>query len=146
MIELRNTVNIDRPVGEVFAYISELEHTPEWNWAIRETRKTSHGPVAVGTTYRQTRTVPSPATEELEITALQRDVLLEVVGELASLPAKLTYRFYPTAGGTRVTNEIELRPQGAVRLLGPVVSKQIERSVAENLRVLKGRLEDENRS
>lgn len=144
MIEFTNTIDINRPVDEVFAYVSDLEHTPEWNWAISETRKTSAGPVAVGTTYRQTRSVPSRATEELEITALQANELLEVTGVLASLPAHLSYQFHRTAGGTRIVNNIKIEPQGALRLLAPVAGKRIERSVAENLSVLKNRLENES--
>ncbi|HSK91713.1 MAG TPA: SRPBCC family protein [Euzebyales bacterium] len=141
MIEFTNTIEIHRPVAEVFAFVSDLGHTPEWNWAISETRKTTEGPVGVGTTYRQTRTVPQHATEELEITALQPDQLLEVTGVLASLPAHLTYRFHTAPQGTRLENTVQLQPAGALRLLAPLTAKRIERSVAENLGVLKNRLE-----
>ena len=141
MIEFTNIIEIHRPVAEVFAYVSDLEHTPDWNWAISETRKTTAGPVGVGTTYRQTRTVPEDATEELEVSALQPDRLFEVTGVLASLPAHLTYRFQATPQGTRLENTVQLQPAGAVRLLAPVAAKRIQRSVAENLGVLKNRLE-----
>jgi len=44
MISFTNTIHIDRPMEEVYAYLSDLEHTPEWNWAITETKKATSGP------------------------------------------------------------------------------------------------------
>jgi uncharacterized membrane protein len=58
MTNVTNTILINRPVDEVYAFLADLEHTPEWNWAISETKKTTPGPVAVGTRYRQSRSVP----------------------------------------------------------------------------------------
>jgi uncharacterized protein YndB with AHSA1/START domain len=141
MLQFTNTIEIERPQAEVFAYISDLEHTPEWNWAISETRKTSPGPIGVGTTYKQTRTVPNVATEDLEITALEPDELLEVSGELASLPAHLSYRLHSSAHGTTIVNTIEVHPRGPLRLLAPVAGRRIQQAVAQNLGVLKARLE-----
>lgn len=141
MITFTNTIQIQRPTSEVFAYLSDLENTPEWNWAISQTRKTSPGPPAVGATYRQQRTVPRPATESLEITALEADELLEVRGTLATYPAHLVYRLRPHGSGTELTNTVELRPTGPLRMLGPIAGKRIQGAVADNLRVLKSRLE-----
>jgi hypothetical protein len=52
-------VEIHRPVGEVFAFLTNVE-----NWALlqptlRESeRETSHGPMKVGGTFRQTLDIP----------------------------------------------------------------------------------------
>jgi hypothetical protein len=50
-----NTVLIARPIEDVFAFLSDLENVPKWNYAIVETRKVSEGPIGVGTTYQQVR-------------------------------------------------------------------------------------------
>jgi hypothetical protein len=34
-----NTVEIERPIEEVFAYLAHFENVPRWNYAIQETRK-----------------------------------------------------------------------------------------------------------
>jgi hypothetical protein len=47
-----------RSPHDVFAFVSDLENAPKWNYALVETRKTSEGPVRVGTTYRQIRSIP----------------------------------------------------------------------------------------
>jgi uncharacterized protein YndB with AHSA1/START domain len=52
-VDFTNTVVIRRPPREVFRFLADLESIPKWNYAIIETRKTSQGPVGVGTTYRR---------------------------------------------------------------------------------------------
>ena len=67
MIRFTNAIDIERPPAVVFDYVANVAHTPEWNWAIAETVKTSPGPIAEGSTYRQTHRIPHRATEYLEI-------------------------------------------------------------------------------
>ncbi|MGH8872865.1 MAG: SRPBCC family protein [Acidimicrobiia bacterium] len=141
MISFTNTVHIERHVEEVFAYLADLEHTPEWNWAITETKKITPGPISVGTRYRQMRSVPQAATEDLEVTVLQPNRRIDVEGTLAQLPAHLTYQLEETDTGTRLTNTVVLEPQGALRVAGPLVGGRIKRAVADNLGQLKALLE-----
>jgi Polyketide cyclase / dehydrase and lipid transport len=64
-----NTVMITRPIEDVFAFLSDFENVPKWNYAIVETRKVSEGVVGVGTIYQQVRSVPSRSEESFEVTA-----------------------------------------------------------------------------
>lgn len=137
MISFTNRIRIDRPVEEVFAYLSDLEHTPEWNWAITETRKISPGPVSVGTRYRQTRSVPRQDTEVLRISALKANQSVEVEGTLAGLPAHVSYELTETATGTELVNTIDLEVRGALRFVSPLLGNRIKRAVADNLNELK---------
>ena len=141
MISFTNTIHINRPVDEVYAYLADLEHTPEWNWAITKTKKTTPGPVAAGTRYQQTRSVPRPATEELEIKALEPNQRIEVEGTLAQLPAHLSYHGDESQTGTKLTNTVELQPKGALRLVGSFTGNRIRQAVADNLNQLKTLLE-----
>jgi uncharacterized protein YndB with AHSA1/START domain len=43
---------INRPVEQVFAFVSDLENDPPWSGAA-EMRRTSPGPVGIGTAFRQ---------------------------------------------------------------------------------------------
>jgi hypothetical protein len=141
MIRFSNTIDIARTPADVFAYLSDLEHTPEWNWAVTRSQKLHPGPVAVGSRFRQTRSVPRPMVEMLEVTRLDADRRLEIVGELASYPAHLTYEVSPGPRGTRLTNVVELDPPGALGLLGNLLAGRVQASVAENLGVLRAVLE-----
>ena len=58
-MQFANTITIARRPAEVFAYLAHFENVPRWNYAISDTRKTSSGPVGVGSRHRQTRTLPT---------------------------------------------------------------------------------------
>ena len=59
MATFETTVLIARPIEDVFAFLSDLENVPKWNYGIVETRKISEGPIGVGTVDQQVRSVPS---------------------------------------------------------------------------------------
>ena len=143
MITFSNTVDIARSPTIVFAYLADLEHTPEWNWAIVSTRKVSPGRAGVGTRYEQTRSVPRPATEVLEVTELDSDRRIDIVGDLGPFKARLTYELSPIGGGTRLTNTVELEPRGPFGAVAGVFPGRIRAAVAENLKVLKSLLQEE---
>jgi hypothetical protein len=145
MIHFENTLEIARDPRVVCSYLADLEHTPEWNWAITSTRKVTPGPVGVGTRYRQTRGAPRPAVELLELTRLVPDRTVEVEGSIGSFQARLTYEFVPIAVGTRLTNRVELDPPVPLGPLTGLVGGRIRSSVAENLGVLKALLEGRER-
>ena len=46
-------VTISRPIGEVFQFLSELEHLAIWDDAVRWARRTGAGPLGVGTVFEQ---------------------------------------------------------------------------------------------
>lgn len=140
-MEFSNTVTIQRPVHDVFVFVSDLENVPTWNYAIVETRKVSDGPVRVGTTYRQVRSLPTSSEETLEVTQLVPDRRLVVHGGLGPFEGTLTYEFEDLGGGTRLTNRGDLRPHGLMRVGARVASARISGTVAENLGVLKELLE-----
>ena len=50
-----NTLIIDRPVAETFAFISDFENMPKWNYFVEETTSQSPPGRGVGTIYRQRR-------------------------------------------------------------------------------------------
>ncbi|WP_330174462.1 SRPBCC family protein [Streptomyces sp. NBC_01498] len=45
---------IDRPIAEVFAYLAEGTHDPEFSPRVQEITKQPAGPTAVGTVFRST--------------------------------------------------------------------------------------------
>jgi uncharacterized protein YndB with AHSA1/START domain len=55
MLEFENTIRIDRPVEEVFAFLSDFENIPKWNYYVLEVRQLSEHPIGIETTYHQVR-------------------------------------------------------------------------------------------
>ncbi|HEY1643806.1 MAG TPA: SRPBCC family protein [Streptosporangiaceae bacterium] len=138
MPAFENTVTIQRPAEDVFAFLADFENIPKWNYAIEQTSKTSAGPAGVGTRYRQVRTTPSRSVEDFEITAFEPARHLAIRGQVGPFQAEISYVLEPGAGATRVVNAMELSPSRAVpRLLAPLAAPRIKAAVAENLGQLK---------
>jgi len=136
-----NTVTIDRPPVVVFAYLAELENVPRWNYAISDTRKITAGPVGVGSRYVQTRTIPAPGKEHIEVIEFEPDRRITLRGSLNSFPAELSYTLHPDGKSTILLNSVGLRPPAPLNLLAPLATHRIKAAVAANLDVLKQTLE-----
>jgi uncharacterized protein YndB with AHSA1/START domain len=143
MQAFENTVTIQRPADEVFAFLADFENIPRWNYAIEETRKASAGPVGVGTRYRQTRTVPSRSVEGFEVTVFEPARRLAMHGQIGPFQATISYELEAVAGVTQLVNNVELDPsQAMLRLAAPLAAPRIKAAVAQNLGKLRLVLED----
>ena len=69
---------------------------------------------------------------------------LEVQGELGPFWARLSYALEPAAGGTKLTNAVELRASGLLSIVAPLVTSRVKRAVAANLDTLRQILERDN--
>lgn len=140
MIEFINTVDIARDPDAVYAYLADLERVPEWNWAIAASTLASGHPASLGARYQFTRSTPRPGTEIVEIIGLEPDRKVVIAGRLGPFGAKLVYELERIPSGTRVTNRVTLRspPLGP---LGDILGGPVRASVADNLDVLRTRLE-----
>jgi carbon monoxide dehydrogenase subunit G len=136
-----NTVTIHRQPREVFEFLADFENVPRWNYAIAETHKTSPGPVGVGTTYRQTRTLPSRAEETFQVTGFDPDRRLAIYGDLGPFKGTLVYELQEVEGETLLTNSADLEAQGLLKVAAPLASGRVSQAVAANLQKLKEMLE-----
>jgi uncharacterized protein YndB with AHSA1/START domain len=144
-MEFSNTITIDRPRPDVFEFVADLENIPKWNYAIVETKQTSPGPVGIGTTYRQVRSVPATSEETLRVTEFEPQRRLAIYGGLGPLEGTLVYEFEEVGDATRLTNRADLKARGAMRLAAPIAAGRVRGAVAANLSTLKRLLEAEVR-
>jgi uncharacterized protein YndB with AHSA1/START domain len=140
-MHFENALTIARKPEDVFSYLADFENVPKWNYAITETRKTSQGPVGVGTTYRQTRSIPSPAKETFTVTEFEPQHLLAIHGDLGPFQGTLSYELEPVAEGTLLTNHAVLEGKGLAKIAAPLLGGRVGDAVATNLQKLKEILE-----
>ena len=140
-MKFTNTVTINRPPAEVFAFLAHFENVPLWNYAISDTQKITGGPVGVGSRYRQTRTLPTQSEETFEVTEVEPDRKLSIQGALGPFHGEVTYLLQPAGNGTALTNTMNLQPSGALRLIAPLAASRVKSAVAANLDTLKQILE-----
>lgn len=108
-IRIELAIEIPESRDEVFAYLSNLENNPRWNWAVVATTPLD-GPLRRGTRYLQHRAWPRPGSEVLEVTTYDPPHLLAVRGELDE--GKVCYRYEltdiaPSRTRLHITVELE---------------------------------------
>jgi uncharacterized protein YndB with AHSA1/START domain len=122
-------VNIDRPVTEVFAYVTEPRHFPAWNSAVESVTP------AGGNRYAMRRQLPGgPATNDLAVTASDPPTLFEIRTTTGPTPFVYRYRFEPAGGGTLVTLDAQVELPG-------LLARLLRRGVDANLATLRAILE-----
>jgi hypothetical protein len=139
-VRFSNTLRIDRPVSTVFDYLADLRNLPAWNYAIRETRPITPGPVGPGTVYQQLRSLPRQMRERLEIIEYEPDRRLVVEGGFGAFQGRAIYDLEGSATATNLVNEIELEA-GKPSVPSGLVTRGMAGAVAQNLHVLKDILE-----
>ena len=51
MVDASDSIVIDRPVEQVFAYVTNVVNDPTWHTDVVEARQASDGPIGVGTVW-----------------------------------------------------------------------------------------------
>jgi uncharacterized protein YndB with AHSA1/START domain len=140
-VRLERDIVIERPVDEVFAYVSEPANLPSWQPAVVEIRR-PEGPLAVGSSFGETRTFVGKRFETtVEVVELEpeRTFAIRVVG--GPVPIRVRHVFGPADGGTRVTIAGEVELHGALRVAGRLMAKAAEHDAGASLVRLKALLE-----
>jgi len=148
VIVTRVTVQIDRPIDEVFAFVSNPANFPLWAGAlVKESRQTSEGPVGTGTTFTQVNTLMGRRfVSEMRVVTCEPPDRFEY--ETTSGPIRFAghYTFAPANGGTRFTSVDETEPSGLLRHLEPLLQPFAQRQITINLNRLKAAIEGQAHS
>jgi len=123
------TTEISRPVEEVFDYVADLDNEPQWNPDVSSVRKTTDGPIGEGTVFEE----EVARTGHYVVTVDRYDRPREVGFDArnARMDALVRFRFTPAGiGVTQVDCNVELTPHGFMRLLEPLLRRQVEKGVA----------------
>ena len=140
-----DSVVIERPPEEVFAYVSDLQNIPEWGALSGEMRKETEGPPEVGARYTADLTfVGRRLVIPYEVRAYEPPRLFAFRSLGGPLHDEYTYTFEeePGGGGTRFSMAIEMRPDGFYRVTAPLLEQITQRYYfRKELKTLKGLLE-----
>jgi uncharacterized protein YndB with AHSA1/START domain len=122
MIETSDSITIDRPIEEVFAYVTDTSNDPAWHTDILEVRKTSEGPIGLGTKwhvgFKPVMGVSEGAMEVVAFEPNRREVMRGIMGPMQPT---LTYLVEPVGGGTRFTRNVQIKVSGMMRLMEPLM-------------------------
>jgi ligand-binding SRPBCC domain-containing protein len=142
MIDFETTVRVERPVEEVFAFVSNPLLLPRWNSAVRAVRGTSAGMGEQGSTCLMERQLPQGRVEnDLEIIDRKCPSEFGIRTTSGPTPFVYRYRFEAETGSTTITLSAEVELPGIAPLLGPLAARAVKRGVDANFATLKAILE-----
>jgi hypothetical protein len=129
---------IARPPGEVFDVVTDLDRLREWQPMVVEVEQLDAGPLRTGTRLREVREVRGRRLEQtVEVAAHEpgRRFGLRVLE--GPLPVDGDLRFEPDGSGTRLHLLATGRPQGAQRLLTPLLRVGLRREFRKQYAALR---------
>ena len=123
MAQIEGEILIDQPVDVVFDYVADQSNEPHYNPHMVRAEKITPGPVGKGTQFRSAVASMGRTAEMLiEYTGYDRPTLLASTITMAQADFSYLLMFEPAGAGTRMRWAGQVRPKGAFRLLGPVIS------------------------
>ena len=142
MLKIESTTVINRPIEDVFAVLSNLENNLKWDSVALEVKKTSEGPIGVGTTWRIGQKALGNRLEiEAEFTEYEpnRKTTLKIIS--GPFPGAVRRTYEPVEGGTRVSHVFDGEPAGFFKLAEPLFMSMMKRGVENDLATLKDLME-----
>jgi hypothetical protein len=138
MAGIEGEILIDRPVEEVFDYVADQSNEPAYNPQMVRAQKITPGPVGPGTQFRSAVASLGRTAEMLiECTGYDRPALLASTTTMRQADISYALTFEHAGAGTRMRWAGQVRPKGAYRLLGPLITwlgKRQERRIWASLK------------
>jgi hypothetical protein len=142
MINIEKSITIHRPIEEVFTYVSDLTHSGQWQTGLVEIRKTTGGPVGVGTQYVFVRVFIGRKMEASnEITEFVPTTKVAFKTISGPIPLEASYLFETSGKDTKLTSKIAMQAKGFISMAEPLISGSLQKDVETSLGVLKNMLE-----
>lgn len=139
-VEVSTTIN--RPVEDVWRVISNVEDNPKWSSAALEAKKTSPGPMGVGTTARFVGKFLGRRIEtESVITEFEANRRFSFESKSGPFPIHNSTTVEQVGAATRVNVTFDIEPGGFFKLAEPLAVSMAKRQLQGDLDNLKDLME-----
>ncbi|HEX6208347.1 MAG TPA: SRPBCC family protein [Actinomycetota bacterium] len=141
-IDVTASTIVRAPREVVAAYVTDHRNDPVWIGGITESQLEGDPPVAVGSRVRRVASFLGKRIEYVnEVVRLDPGSVLEMRSVKSPFPMVVTYSFEDADGGTRTSVRVQGDPSALYRLAGPLLARQVKRSVQGDVERLREILE-----
>lgn len=141
MIRIQASVTINRPLEEVFRFMTDNQNALQWQSGLLEARVTNDV-IGVGKTWVDVVQVFGRRIEiASELTEFEPLRMVGFKSTSGPIPLEGRYAFEPDGAGTKVTFTLQGEPGGFFKLAEPIVARSTQRQWETNLANLKDLLE-----
>lgn len=142
MIKVEHSLEIKRPVADVFSFITDPVNEPKWQEGVVSAGLTSAGPLGVGSEASETRKfMGRDMVSKLKVTAYEPNKKFTFKVTEGPVPFEMSQTFESTSDGTKISLVIEGEPGGFFKLAEGMVKKQLETQIAADFDRAKKMLE-----
>lgn len=142
MARFDQSVTINRPIEEVFAFVSDLDNQARWRSGLDLAELTSDGPFGVGATYREVERILGRKMERtMEVTEFEPNVKCSFKSTSGPVVFSATVSFEAQDDGIRVSMTADAELGGVFRVAEPMVVRMGRRQMESDLANLKELLE-----
>jgi uncharacterized protein YndB with AHSA1/START domain len=143
-MHVENTITIERPIEEVFEYVSTPENDPRWVSVSIRNQRTLPDPMRVGmTTEEDVKIFGRTSRDTWEVTEYEPPTVVAYRATSGLLSGGIVrLRCEPLEGGTRLTHAVEYEVRGIYyKTIAPIMPWASKRLLASMDRTLKDLLE-----
>jgi uncharacterized protein YndB with AHSA1/START domain len=137
MIKHEVSIHLNRPVEQVFSFITDPSNLRSWQSNLIEPADLTEKSLSVGTRFREIRTMgPRPTEIQGEITdfALNQRFATRT---LTKPEVTVSYTFMSDKNGTTLTYRFVMQTSGLMRLLEPLIAGAIKKDSHSDFETLK---------
>jgi uncharacterized protein YndB with AHSA1/START domain len=143
MIDFEVKTVIDRPVNEVFAYVTDPAKLAAWQTNTVAAEQLDDGPLRRGSRLREVHRGPGgrELVSTVEVTELEQNRVFALHVLEGALPIDARIAFEAWAGGTLLRFRAYGQPRGPMRVAQPLLRPVLKRQFADYCAKLKQLLE-----
>ncbi len=142
MARIEESIEIKRPVDNVFAYTTDAKSWPKWQSFIPEAEQTCQGPMNVGATFKGISRIMGRSMKWTAIaTEYESNKKWGKNITCGTMVIEEHVTYDPVGGGTAFTIVYDIKVAGLLKLLSPVMAGSMRKETRKSLGNLKSILE-----
>jgi len=142
MQRVENSARIPAPPDEVFAYLSDLDNVAEWQGGVTAARRTSDGPMGIGSTATVTRQLMGQRLDApLIVNEFDPPRRLGIGSEVSGVKAQAVLALAPAEEGraTDLAFSMEIRGSGLTSFMEPMIASAARGDIEASLERVRAR-------
>ena len=142
MINLDLGTLIDKPVKDVFAFVTNPNNMSKWNSAVISMQQITPGAVGMGTKFKNVGEMLGRRIEgEMQVVAFEPDTKYGFQMNAGPMQVNVVLSFKTVGTGTKINLNAQGNPAGVFKLAEGVMQGRVKSMMEENLARLKSVLE-----
>lgn len=147
MITIELSTLVDRPMPDVFAFLSNPLNLSQWQAMVAHIEQVMPGNPQVGTKYKVSAEVMGRKIDGLmEITALEPPAKFAFINRAGPMQVNIVVTLKPVGSGTKISLHAEGNPGGVFAFAEGILAHKVKSEMETNLARLKSVLESTSES